>query len=208
MKINKIASLGNKINSAFAIHLFFLKLLRWKFQGKNRTSLPFLSRNSSKPTTEHWDNSVSQGQQEIFRVYSTSHHHPVNCTSHLLTLKASCCQSRCLHLLFQTEHVWMNRWLLPEEQPLSAVAGRWKRPPSSLSSPGMQGWFQTLQRQERPSALLHVANWTADRNTPPNSFLQRLTCIWLFRKIPGYPKKHRLGLCSSTEGRRRPYGDK
>lgn len=42
MEINKIASLGNKINSAFAIHLFFLKLLRWKFQGKNRTCLyPF-----------------------------------------------------------------------------------------------------------------------------------------------------------------------
>lgn len=115
--------------------------------------------------------------------YFTSQFYPMNCISHLshrLILKPSCCLSHCVYLLFQTEHVWTNHWLLPKEQPLSAVARHWKRPPSSLSSPGMQGWSQTLQHQERPSALLQGDKWTADRNTPPNPSLQRFTGIQLW----------------------------
>lgn len=104
----------------------------------------------------------------------------VSLLSHLLILKPRCCPSHCLDLLFQTEHVWTGHWLLPKEQPLSAVARHWKRPPSSLSSPGMQGWSQTLQHQERPSALLQGDKWTADRNTPPNPSLQRFACIQLW----------------------------
>lgn len=104
----------------------------------------------------------------------------MSCLSHHPILKPSCCPSYCLHLLFQTEHVWMNHWLLPKEQPLSSVAGHWKRPLSSLSSPGMQGWSQTLQHQKSPSALLQGGKWIADSNTTPNPSLQRFRCILLW----------------------------
>lgn len=131
MYFKKIASLGNNINSAFAVNLFFFKkLFIWKFQGKNlHLSLPFVSTNSSGPTMELLSTETIQyhkgSRWSLKSNYCTSHFYPMNCVSllsHLLILKPRCCLSHCLDLLFQTEHVWTDHRLLPKEQPLSAVA--------------------------------------------------------------------------------------